>query len=82
MPDWLIALLGVAGTGSLGLLTVAATRRSGDRDRIVKLEARLDRLEPLVLRWQNYADVLREHISAGKGPPPPPFPDDLTKENP
>jgi len=82
MPEWLIALVSVAGTLSLGFLTFTATRKTGDRDRIVKLEQRVDRLDGLLLRWQNYAVELREHIFAGKGPPPPPFPDDLTKDAP
>jgi len=79
MPEWLIALLSILGTFSVGFLAWLASRRNGDRDRIVKLEERADAQEALNLRWQNYAVALRDHIFSGKGPPPPPFPEDLTK---
>jgi len=77
MPDWLLAIIiafvGVSG----GYLTAIATRRTGDRERIRALEERQDKIERQNLRWQNYAQVLREHIFAGKGPPPPDFPTDI-----
>lgn len=77
MPDWVLAIIiafvGVSG----GYLTALATRRNGDRERITRLEERVDRVEGRVLRWQNYAQRLREHIFAGSPPPPPEFPDDL-----
>ena len=79
MPEWLIALLSVLGTLSVGVLTWLASRRNSDRDRIVKLEQRVADIEVTNMRWQNYAVELREHIFARKPPPPPPFPTDLTK---
>lgn len=79
MPDWLIGLIGVAVTFSLGVLTVSATRRGGDRERIGVLEARLDKVEARDRAWENYAAQLRDHIYAGNKPPPPPFPPELTR---
>lgn len=77
MPDWLLAIIiafvGVSG----GYLTAIATRRTGDRERIKALEERVDKLDRRNLMWQNYAQQLREHIFAGKGAPPPDFPNDI-----
>lgn len=77
MPDWLLALMGVAVTLALGVLTWTATRRSGDRERISKLEERVDALDGRNKRKDDYIGVLRQHINDGKAPPPPPYPADL-----
>jgi len=77
MPEWLLPVLGVAVTLALGLLTVQATRRSGDRERIGAVEKRLDQQDSRNLRWQNYAGALRNHIEEEKGPPAPDYPSGL-----
>ena len=77
MPEWLIGGLSVAVTAAIGFLTWTATRKSGDRDRIIKLEARQDKQDDRNLKWQNYAGHLRKHINDEKGPPAPDFPDGL-----
>ena len=77
MPEWLTPLLGVVGTIALGALTWLATRRTGDRDRIEKLEARLDKVDGRQLKLQDYVGLLRKHINDGNPPPPPPYPTDF-----
>jgi len=77
MPEWLIGFLGVAGTLTIGVLTWLATRRSGDRTRIEKLEERLDKVDGRNAKLQDYAGLLRKHINDGNPPPPPPYPADL-----
>ena len=74
MPEWLMGGLGTAVAAALGFLTLVATRKSGDRQRIDSLEARLSKVEG-VSRWQSdYIILLRDHISDEKGPPAPPYP--------
>jgi len=77
MPEWLVPLIGVLVTAALGYLTFLATRKTGDRDRIAKLEARLDKLEARDSRKSDYIEDLRAHINTGQGPPAPPYPANL-----
>ena len=80
MSDWapvILTAVGVAVTFALGFLTWISTRKTSDRDRITKLEARSDKQDDRNLKWQNYSGLLRTHINDEKGPPAPPFPDDL-----
>lgn len=77
MPEWLIGLLSVAGTLSLGFLGYLATRRTGERARIGALEARVDQLDARSKRKDDYIGRLRKHIDDRNPPPPPPYPDDL-----
>lgn len=77
MPDWLVGIIGVAVTFALGYLTVLATRRSGDRERIKNLEIRTDKLEATSARKSDYIEELRAHINNRKDPPPPPYPANL-----
>lgn len=93
MSPWLTPALPALITGALGVLAVVLTQRlargaqremtpaqiitelrteiSGLRNRVEESEAR-ERLR------DDYIHRLRDHISRGEAPPPPPWPEGLT----
>jgi len=74
MAEWLPIILGAAVTLALGVLTWTSTRKTGDRERITKLEVRVNDVERRDGRKGDYVEDLREHINTGKGPPAPSYP--------
>lgn len=77
MPEWLVGAASTVGMIAIGFLGWVATRKQGDRERIKALEARQDKQDERNLKWQNYANLLRQHITDSKPPPAPDFPDGL-----
>lgn len=74
-------------TGVLGLLGVVVTRRfartaqkeTDTRARVDKLEAQAQDFGKRERLRDDYIHELRNHIAEEKGPPPPPWPDGLTR---
>lgn len=73
-----VSLIGLVGTVCTAWLTtrVAAKKNGADvkLQRIRSLEERLDKVEAHSRYLDDYAMVLRTHISEKKPPPPPPWP--------
>jgi hypothetical protein len=72
----LVALVTVGIGGGLGIVTQrlarTAQRETDTRTRVTQLEQR-ERLR------DDYIHELRTHIAEEKGPPPPPWPEGLTR---
>lgn len=73
-----VAICGLIGTVLTAWITtrVAAKKNGADvkMQRIRSLEERLDKVEAHSRYLDDYAMVLRTHISEQKPPPPPPWP--------
>lgn len=74
MPEWLPLVIVALIAASGGWLTYLTNKRSADAQRITALEQRLSRMERRDAAWQNYAQLLRQHINDEKGPPAPDIP--------
>lgn len=68
----------VAVIGAVALLLGAWIKWRGTR--LGQLEKRVDRLERRNRSLWLYCRQLIDHIYRGKGPPPPPWPEDLLDE--
>jgi hypothetical protein len=68
----------------VGGLVTAAFARGAQKDtdmraRVAQLEKKVVDLENRVRKHEDYSHELRDHIVDEKGPPPPPWPEGLTR---
>lgn len=75
-----MVLVGVVVTALFALVAaVLATRQKAQADLIDDLSAEVDGLKAQFRLQSNYIVDLRGHIFEGRPPPPPPWPDGMTR---
>ena len=78
-------LIAIIGSGALSaVITKRIPAVETDAERLARAESRIDRLEKRIAHVEridrlkdDYIAELRQHISDGKAPPPPPWPPEL-----